>query len=337
MNISVIIPCFNAEPFLAHALDSVFAQTRPACEVVMANDGSTDRSVDIARRYSVRVISLSGNRGHGAARNAALAVIAGDAVAMLDADDFWEPTHLAEVGGLLERHPEAVLAAGAARAFDGRSFDLSPRFSSEPPDATFYAAFDGPVVPHSGVIFRTSALRAIGGYCESERLSVDYDLTLRLAYRSSFVATTRLTSWYRCHPGQLSSQPCLQRLAIRRHRYRFLDRLRHEGERELAAKLEQRARALWMIDLRQFAKNPRLLRAHFAEGAGGGTIPLPFWTRVGWYLRAILGSVYYSYPGKPLRGIYRKIHRAFLGRAGCAQTDPNACNVIPTLEEAKHP
>ncbi|HEY3188694.1 MAG TPA: glycosyltransferase family A protein, partial [Solirubrobacteraceae bacterium] len=85
---SIIVPCHNGARFLADALDSALAQTHPAIEVIVVDDGSTDDTPAILARYAGRVRALrQQNRGPSAARNVALAVAPGDYVAFLDADD----------------------------------------------------------------------------------------------------------------------------------------------------------------------------------------------------------------------------------------------------------
>src|SRR5271157_3647324 len=100
--ISVIIPCYNAEPFLAEAIVSVLKQTCPVGEILVVDDGSTDRSAEIARSYGARVISMGRNSGHAAARNAGVDAARGDLLAWLDADDYWDAIHCEVVCGLLE-------------------------------------------------------------------------------------------------------------------------------------------------------------------------------------------------------------------------------------------
>ena len=87
--VSVIIPCFNAERYLVSTIECVQAQTWRATEIILVNDGSTDRSLAVARRYagpSVRFIEQP-NRGAASARNAGLAIANGEFIQFLDADD----------------------------------------------------------------------------------------------------------------------------------------------------------------------------------------------------------------------------------------------------------
>lgn len=96
--ISVIVPAYNAEPFLDAALASIAAQSRPADEVIVVDDASTDRTAEVADRWSAQlplvVVRLPGNTGLGAARRIGIEHAGGSLLALLDADDYWMPDHL---------------------------------------------------------------------------------------------------------------------------------------------------------------------------------------------------------------------------------------------------
>jgi glycosyltransferase involved in cell wall biosynthesis len=88
--ISVIIPAYNAERYLPEAIDSVLAQTCPAGEIIVVDDGSSDGTPRLAERYGGRVRWLSQkNQGSGAARNRGIVAARGELLAFLDADDVW--------------------------------------------------------------------------------------------------------------------------------------------------------------------------------------------------------------------------------------------------------
>ena len=102
MRISVIIPCHNAERWIAHTLRSVAAQTYPAHEVIVIDDSSTDNSIAEVGRSGVSVTLLHVvARNAAAARNAGIEAASGDWIALLDADDMWYPNHLARAVQLL--------------------------------------------------------------------------------------------------------------------------------------------------------------------------------------------------------------------------------------------
>lgn len=96
---------------------------------------------------------------------------------------------------------------------------------------------------------RREALLSIGGFDESERFSVDFDLWLRLARRSRFVATHEVTADWRWHEAQQSATPMPQLAAVYRFRARFIEVLRRDGELEQANELQQEFEEVWAHDL----------------------------------------------------------------------------------------
>jgi glycosyltransferase involved in cell wall biosynthesis len=118
--VSVILIFLNEERFLEEAIASVRAQTFAAWELLLVDDGSTDGSSAIARRFAsaeparIRYLEHPGhaNLGMSAARNRGLGEARGDLVAFLDADDVWLPERLARGAALLDAHPEADMVYG---------------------------------------------------------------------------------------------------------------------------------------------------------------------------------------------------------------------------------
>ena len=106
---SVIIPLYNKAPYIRNAVESVIRQTHNDWELVVVDDGSTDGGGDIVKGFADNRIKLiqQGNSGVGAARNNGVAASTAPNITFLDADDWWEPTFLEEMAGLIERHPDA--------------------------------------------------------------------------------------------------------------------------------------------------------------------------------------------------------------------------------------
>ena len=92
--ISVVIPVYNGEAYLEDALDSILAQSRLPDEIIVVNDGSTDRTTEILKRRSDMIVIEQSNKGTGAARNLGIDHSCGDLLAFLDADDTWLPDKL---------------------------------------------------------------------------------------------------------------------------------------------------------------------------------------------------------------------------------------------------
>jgi glycosyltransferase involved in cell wall biosynthesis len=91
--VSILIPCHNAENWIAEAIESGIAQTWPAKEIIVLDDGSTDRSLDIIRGFGERIRSEAAkHRGGNATRNRLLELARGDWIQYLDADDYLRPS-----------------------------------------------------------------------------------------------------------------------------------------------------------------------------------------------------------------------------------------------------
>lgn len=113
VTISVVIPAYNSAAHIARAIDSVLAQTRPADEIIVVDDGSTDATAAVVQSFgnAVRLIAQA-NAGAAAARNTGIMAAAGDWIAFLDADDEWLPKRLAAQTAILDRYPNLSWVTG---------------------------------------------------------------------------------------------------------------------------------------------------------------------------------------------------------------------------------
>ncbi|HKA06178.1 MAG TPA: glycosyltransferase family A protein, partial [Gemmataceae bacterium] len=126
-SVSVIIPAYRAEAFIARALDSVFGQTIQPSEVLVIDDGSPDDLSQAVRPFGDRVTLVrKPNGGAASARNLGLDRARGDFIAFLDADDTWVPHKLEHQLGLFAANPELGLVCG-------RWFTQSPGQAAVPP------------------------------------------------------------------------------------------------------------------------------------------------------------------------------------------------------------
>jgi glycosyltransferase involved in cell wall biosynthesis len=123
--VSAVIPVRDGERYLAEAIESVLAQTYPCRQVVVVDNGSSDRSAEIAESYGPPVFVRSEpRRGIGPARNAGLDAATGDFIGFLDHDDTWEPRKNEWQLAAFEREPPPDLVFGHVRQFI--SADLDP-------------------------------------------------------------------------------------------------------------------------------------------------------------------------------------------------------------------
>ena len=108
--VSIIIPCYNAEKYLNQAVDSALAQTYPHCEVIVIDDGSTDGSLEILKKYHQLIRWETGpNQGGCAARNRGLEIANGEWIQFLDADDMLHPEKIATHLSLAQKHDAFVI------------------------------------------------------------------------------------------------------------------------------------------------------------------------------------------------------------------------------------
>ena len=107
LTVSCIVPVYNGEEFLAEALDSIIAQSEPPFEIIVVDDGSTDGTPEVTRRYGERIrYQRQENAGPAAARNAGLEIANGELIAFLDADDLWHAEKLARQSARFIARPE---------------------------------------------------------------------------------------------------------------------------------------------------------------------------------------------------------------------------------------
>lgn len=107
---SVVIPLYNKAPYVSKTVESVLAQTFGDYELIIVDNGSTDGSADIVTRFEdarIQIHRLEENVGVSNARNKGVSLSTSPFIIFLDADDWWEPTFLEEIAGLIERHPDA--------------------------------------------------------------------------------------------------------------------------------------------------------------------------------------------------------------------------------------
>lgn len=122
MRFSVIMPLYNKAPYANKAIGSVLAQTFHDYELIIVDDGSKDDSVSVARKaiegqVNCRLVQQE-NAGVSMARNNGVAVSRGDFLCFLDADDWWEPTFLKEMSGLIDAFPDAGIFGTGYRIVD---------------------------------------------------------------------------------------------------------------------------------------------------------------------------------------------------------------------------
>lgn len=172
--VTAAIPVRNGEAYLAEAIESVLAQTRPCEQLIVVDNGSTDRSAEIARGFDAAVELVEEPRaGVGPARNAALRMARGDFVAFLDADDLWTPEKTELQLAAFAARPELSLVFGHVRQF------ADPELSEAERAALRLPAEPQPGAHTGAMMASRSAIEAVGPWPEDVKLSDGLTFLLR--------------------------------------------------------------------------------------------------------------------------------------------------------------
>lgn len=195
--VSVCIGTHNREATLRECLESVFAQTYPNREVVVVDNASTDRTLEILESYGdrVRVIKRRQNSGMcSTTRNQAVKAATGTYVAFLDSDDSWHPEKIARQVAFMQAHPHLPLCHTYCRLMDGRSIEGGIRHEGRIPATGRYfeALLDHCWITISTVLMRRSLYEECGPFTEAlpyGRLGEDYEFFLKVArvYEIGFI------------------------------------------------------------------------------------------------------------------------------------------------------
>jgi glycosyltransferase involved in cell wall biosynthesis len=188
---------YNAERYLAGALDSIVTQTLPPSEIIVVDDGSTDGTSDVLRTYGARVrVIRQQNYGPGSALNVGIAAATGTAFAFLDHDDLWLPDKLRIQSAALSAEENLEAVFGAVQQF--ASPDLDPE------TARGYLLPNGPQpgISKNTMLIRRKAFERIGWFDEQYRIADFFEWyartnLLRLRWRM----LPEVVALRRHHPG----------------------------------------------------------------------------------------------------------------------------------------
>ncbi len=205
--VSVIIPAYNAEHFVAETIRSVLAQTYSNYEVIAVDDGSTDNTLEVLRRHEpqIKVLTKS-NGGPASARNLAIKNSVGEYIAFLDSDDLWIEDKLREQVAFLDKNPELGLLYSEALMFTEeageKKIQMKFGYTDNP---TFCKLVYGNFIPNLTAVIRRACIDRIGFLNESKALIAveDYEYWLKIARVFPIAGIPRPLAYYRIREGNL--------------------------------------------------------------------------------------------------------------------------------------
>jgi glycosyltransferase involved in cell wall biosynthesis len=183
MLISILIPCYNAERWIAQAIESALSQSWPDCEVVVVDDGSTDGSLDIIKRFGDRVRWESGaNQGGNVARNRLLSLARGEWLQYLDADDYLLPDKIRDQWQWIAAHAaDADVVFSPVTLEHGVAPDAWRENLPIPEPHDLWVLLARWYLPQTGgPLWRKTAILDVGGWKPDQPCSQEHELYLRL-------------------------------------------------------------------------------------------------------------------------------------------------------------
>jgi GT2 family glycosyltransferase len=279
--ISVIMPCFNAAPYVAEAVESALCQSHGNVELIVVDDGSNDGSqgilAELAERHPGRLLLLQSSRvGPYPARNLGLKRAKGEFIAFLDADDWWLPDTLEKLFSALAEHGADLSYCGWQNVGEGiqSAPHVPPAYEEEDPVAHFVRTCPWPI--HAALVKREVVDR-LGGFSERRFASMDYDFWLRaLALTRRIKRVPEVLAFYRWHNlGQVSAVKWRQVLDALEAQKGFISQnpglVAHMPREQLldlteGQVLRQAYRAFWKRDL---VSAQKLFRHAAARGTFG--------------------------------------------------------------------
>lgn len=216
---SVVIPAYEAESFLAEAIESVLEQTYEPVETIVVDDGSRDGTAEVASRYSEVTLIRQENGGPATARNAGFAASSGEFLAFQDSDDAMTPDKLeVQIGHLLENPDvgcvlavqELEIEPGAELPFWAEGTKVDAILPPRPADLA-----DEPQVHPMTMVIRREVFGVVGPFDEAIRPAEDLDWILRAAEAEIEIARlSQVLLRRRVHPGSLTQDVAASRRGL---------------------------------------------------------------------------------------------------------------------------
>ncbi len=210
--VTVLTTVYNGARYLEEAIDSILAEEFTDFEYVIVDDGSTDETAAVLARAASRdpriiVLRNETNRGIAASANRGLAVARGEYIARLDSDDISMPGRFTREVAVLDAYPEVVLVSMNYESISAEGVVLSRSHRDHPSIVVEYLLhFSNSLGGHSQVMFRRSAVEAVGGYDESCAASLDSDLWTRVVRQGRIVVLPEIGMRYRVHEESVSAR-----------------------------------------------------------------------------------------------------------------------------------
>ncbi len=327
---TILSPTFNHERFIAKCIDSVLAQNFTDWEMIILDDGSTDKTGEIAARFASVDPRIQYHRQENQGifslaetNNKGLSMARGRYISILECDDCWEPEKLQRQFDILESHPEVVVCWGRAQALVAETQEvqnLSPKagrydttvWPNQPPGSILNALYLENMIPAVTITMRRTALEAIGGFRQpAEFPTTDLPTLLDLALQGEFYFDGDILAQWTVYSNQMTK---MYPVAMLNQRWNYvlghLGALSPEIQSRLTISESDINRHFRHRQLIAYATSGRykLMRKAFSSARQDylRAIFYPSFTGITWRLRAITGY-FFSLLHRDVEGLSRKL------------------------------
>lgn len=220
--VSVLMPVYNTEAYLAPAIDSILNQTFGDFEFIILDDGSTDRSPEIVREFAARDSRIrfvpAAHQGYVALLRQGLALCRGEFIARMDSDDISMPQRFERQIEFLRAHLDVVVVGSRIVLIDpyGSRFEKPQHYLEHDQIEAELLAGVGWAIVHPAAMMRRDAVNKLGGYRQDLCVSEDLDLFLRLAEIGKLANLPEVLLQYRQHLTSVNFTRYKEQKAVKR-------------------------------------------------------------------------------------------------------------------------
>jgi glycosyltransferase involved in cell wall biosynthesis len=278
---TVIMTTYNAEKFLPRAIECVLNQTCQDFEIIVANDGSPDRSVEIARDYmrcsdKISLLDLPHSGGPAAPTNAALRISKGSFITFLEYDDEWNRDRLEKMLALFQEYPETGYAGSQVKVVNDNTQEIT-YYHFQPSDLEdevrkLKIVTGGSFYNWSNIVIARKAFEDIGFLDEKLLIATEYDYFLRMGMHYKFRYVNEVLMTYHIHGNNVSiGSPVKNGKMLRDQEYLlekyrqlytgypqiYARRLKDAAEWNIVAGSMKRALSLFVLSIRTYPFDPK--------------------------------------------------------------------------------
>jgi glycosyltransferase involved in cell wall biosynthesis len=216
--VSILLNCFNASKFISKAIVSVLQQTYHNWELVIWDDGSTDKTLQIVKKFldkRIKIFSQSVNVGLGKSRIAASQKLDGKFISILDADDYYDSEKLAKQVEVFLNFPNVAICSTWTKFYNEkrkliRLFNNYDKIDNFRQKLKFIN-----LLPHSSIMYRKNSAKKVGWYSNNLEYSQDYDLTLKLINNYELYIVNKYLTHIVKQPDSMTNQKDLSVIRLK--------------------------------------------------------------------------------------------------------------------------